>query len=208
MTNGTIVKPASYKQLKWLKDLLIEHDFSAFPADWRDYCDYIKRAFQLCAGEGYEPGSLNTWLVACGRDEIMQDTFRTLLPKLQEAPVKATAAQKIHWPSDTELPAGRYGIPTEEGALNKMAFYTVDRPSEGKWAGRVFVNLLLSDNEHKMPLPQQKVIARKIAEYGAEKASAAYGHEFKHCGVCGRGLTNDESRERGIGPKCAAKAGW
>jgi hypothetical protein len=28
------------------------------------------------------------------------------------------------------------------------------------------------------------------------------------CGICGRRLTNPESRERGIGPDCAQRAGW
>jgi hypothetical protein len=208
--NGTIVKPASAKQLKWLRDLLEAKDYSGFPEDWQKVCDSMRKMFADLADEGYEPGSMNVRLIADEREPITHDDFQRLLTKLQAAPnAKAgKTAGQIHWPSAKELPAGRYGIPTAEGALNETAFYTVDRPDEGKWAGYVFVHLLLSDNEHKLPVPQQKAIARKIAEYGAEKASAAYGLKFKHCGICGRGLTNDDSRERGIGPKCAAKYGW
>jgi len=207
--NGTITKPASPKQLKWLRDLLTQHDYSGFPADWRDYCDYIRRAFELCEGEGYEPTSLNTWLVADGRDEVSRAAFDTLLPRLQAAPKKTGASQDDSpMPNETEVPAGRYAIPTEDGAINELAFYQVDRPTEGKWAGKVFVKLLLSDNLHRLPFATQKAVLRKIATVGAAEASAAYGHEFGHCGVCGRGLTKDDSRARGIGPKCVANMGW
>jgi hypothetical protein len=37
------------------------------------------------------------------------------------------------------------------------------------------------------------------------EAMAKYGRELKHCGLCGRTLTNDASRAIGIGPECAAK---
>lgn len=209
MTNGTVVKPASAKQLKWLRDLLIEHDYSDFPADWRDYCDYIKRAFELCVGEGHEPGSLNVWLVTSDRDEVTHQTFQTLLPKLQEAPKTKVGAAKPTMPSEEALPEGRYAIPVQDkDSENDLAFYKVDRPTEGKWAGRVFVKLLLSDNEHRLPFPQQISVANNIVEYGAAKASMEYGKHFEHCGVCGRGLTNKLSREMGIGPDCRAKMGW
>lgn len=39
-------------------------------------------------------------------------------------------------------------------------------------------------------------------------AAAAYGIESEHCGMCGRKLSTPESLARGIGPDCAAKAGW
>lgn len=39
-------------------------------------------------------------------------------------------------------------------------------------------------------------------------AAKAYGLHYQCCGVCGRTLTNRESRERGIGPYCAARYGF
>jgi Family of unknown function (DUF6011) len=39
-------------------------------------------------------------------------------------------------------------------------------------------------------------------------AAIEYGKRFRRCGVCHRGLTNDESIEAGIGPICAKKIGW
>lgn len=41
-----------------------------------------------------------------------------------------------------------------------------------------------------------------------QKAITAYGHYFTRCGICNTQLTDADSIARGIGPKCAAKAGW
>lgn len=41
-----------------------------------------------------------------------------------------------------------------------------------------------------------------------EKAAVAYGKAYSRCGICGRGLLNDESIARGIGPVCAENFGW
>ena len=41
-----------------------------------------------------------------------------------------------------------------------------------------------------------------------EKAAVAFGKAFSSCGMCGRGLLNDESIARGIGPICAERFGW
>lgn len=106
------------------------------------------------------------------------------------------------------VPEGRYAVATENGAINQLAFYQVDRPTSGKWAGYVFVKLIVSDNEQRISRAAGASVLAKIAAVGAEEASAAYGREIGHCGVCGRQLTNDESRERGIGPVCAGKMGW
>lgn len=111
-------------------------------------------------------------------------------------------------PSADEVPAGRYAVATEDGAVNTLAFYKVDRPTEGRWAGKVFVKHLVGGDEQRMSFAASKAVLAKIAAVGAESASAAYGHEIGHCGVCNIRLTNDESRERGIGPVCAANMGW
>lgn len=121
---------------------------------------------------------------------------------------KEIPAARDDRPSAEEVPAGRYAVDTNEGAANALAFYKVDRPTEGRWAGYVFVKQIVSDDEQRMSRAAGDAILRKIAEVGAEAASARYGHEIGSCGICGRTLTNDESRERGIGPICADKMGW
>ncbi|UXE04420.1 hypothetical protein SEA_FUNSIZED_49 [Mycobacterium phage Funsized] len=111
-------------------------------------------------------------------------------------------------PGADVVPAGRYAVETEDGAVNTLAFYKVDRPTEGRWAGYVFVKHIVGDDEQRLAFGTAKAVLRKIAEAGAEAASARYGHEIGRCGLCDRQLTNDDSRARGIGPICAAKAGW
>lgn len=111
-------------------------------------------------------------------------------------------------PSAEVVPAGRYAVDTGEGAVNAVAFFKVDRPTEGRWAGKVFVKHLVGGDEHRMSWQATVAVLDKIAAAGAESAAARYGHELGECGMCGRTLTNDESRARGIGPRCAEKAGW
>ncbi|AKF14614.1 hypothetical protein AVJ28_gp45 [Mycobacterium phage Baee] len=116
--------------------------------------------------------------------------------------------QRYEPAATTEVPAGRYAVETEDGATNALAFYKVDRPTEGRWAGYVFVKLMLSDDEQRLSQKASKAILQKIAAVGPAEASARYGHEIGECGVCGRTLTNDESRAYGIGPDCRKKLGW
>lgn len=118
------------------------------------------------------------------------------------------AAQPAPTQHYTSVVSGRYAIPTQEGASNEIAFYKVDRVDEGKWAGWTFVRRLVGPEEQKVPQKQVMGILKRIAEFGVAEASKLYGKEIGHCGVCGLRLTNDESREAGIGPICASKMGW
>lgn len=202
------VKLASPKQLKWLRDLLVQKDTTNLP--YQERIAEIKAAFDGLTEEGYGPESVNTALTVSDKKPITMDGFKVLLELLQKAPGVEGAQGKSEqdFPSVEALPEGRYGIPTEDGALNKTAFYKVDRPTEGKWAGYVFVKLCVSESLERLAVPVQKSVANKIVAYGVAKASALYGQEYKHCGVCGIGLTNDTSREIGIGPECRKKMGW
>lgn len=128
--------------------------------------------------------------------------------KVEEANVEAAKAANTPAPTQEDVPAGRYAIATDDGAINELAFYKVDRPTEGRWAGRVFVKHLVGPEEQRLSWANTKAVLAKIAAAGPAEASAAYGHEIGECGVCGRRLTNDESRERGIGPICVEKMGW
>lgn len=133
-----------------------------------------------------------------------------LIEWLKSLPTEANVRidDRRHEDSTVEVPAGRYAIDTQVHAVNGTAFYKVDRPETGRWAGYVFVKQIIGSDEQKLSMKQGRAILARIAAVGAEAASARYGHEIGECGICGRQLTNDESRARGIGPVCAAKAGW
>lgn len=110
-----------------------------------------------------------------------------------------------------DVPEGRYALPGE-GDQPDITFWRVDRPTEGKWAGRVFVKPVygapgsLRTGNNVYGATRQAVLAA-IARDPAE-ASRRFGLELGTCGVCGSPLTNEESRALGIGPICRAKTGW
>jgi hypothetical protein len=104
-----------------------------------------------------------------------------------------------------KIPAGRYAVETNAGHL---AFYKVDTPTEGRWAGYTFVTQQTGDTE--TPIKARNMREGILAQIAVDVQGAMerYGREIGSCGHCGRTLTNEESRERGIGPVCADKMGW
>jgi uncharacterized protein DUF6011 len=104
-----------------------------------------------------------------------------------------------------DVPAGHYAI--DSTGTNDLAFYRVDRPTEGAWAGRVFVKLIVGGHpDRNMPRSHVAGILARIAEDGPDAAGQRYGQEIGRCCRCNRTLTDEASRSAGIGPECA-KAG-
>lgn len=113
------------------------------------------------------------------------------------APVARTA-------SPSTLPAvaeGRYAIETPDGTK----FYKVTRPTEGKWTGYTFLDVQAGADFWPI-----KAVASKVAILAAIAADpdalARYGRLLGVCGVCGRTLTDAESRAKGIGPVCEGRS--
>jgi hypothetical protein len=103
------------------------------------------------------------------------------------------------------VPAGRYAVKNKEGTLQ---FYHVERPSTGKWSGWTFLSVRASDERHPIRDKEtKKFILDRIAK-DPKEASLRFGREIGQCGICGRTLTDETSRARGIGPICAAKVDW
>lgn len=123
-------------------------------------------------------------------------TWAQAQPQAQRQQAQAPAQQH-------DVPAGRYAVDTEEGHL---AFYRVDRPTEGKWAGYTFVKVQASDELHRVRGQAAKAVLAKIA-VDPQAAMLRYGQEIGECGHCGRTLTDETSRARGIGPVCAGHMG-
>lgn len=106
-------------------------------------------------------------------------------------------------PDLPDVPAGWYALEGDDGTLR---FYKVDRPSEGRWAGRTFVRQIAGPNEYPVRGAAATEVLGTVAK-DPEAAAQRYGQEIGKCGRCGRRLTNDESRAFGIGPECREK-GW
>lgn len=88
---------------------------------------------------------------------------------------------------------------------DKLRFFQLDTPLKGKWAGCLFMKEQAGDDLYKVRdiTREEAVLALVIAD--AKGALTRYGLELGACGMCGRTLTDEESRQRGIGPVCADK---
>jgi hypothetical protein len=104
----------------------------------------------------------------------------------------------------TTVTAGHYAVLRD----GEVCFVRVDRPTEGKWAGKVFVSLQHGDDYTRMGRQAGFTMLGYIVDQGVLECSVRYGREIGRCGVCHRTLTNPESREAGIGPKCRENSAW
>lgn len=136
------------------------------------------------------------------------DTASSMIELLKEELATRIAANPAPTAiAPTALPKvadGYYAVDTD----GKISFYHVNSPTEGRWAGYTFVDVQAGSDFIK--LPSQRVRNAVIAKIAVDpkEASLRYGREIGRCGVCGRTLTNQDSRDRGIGPVCADKMGW
>ena len=104
-----------------------------------------------------------------------------------------------------DVPEGHYAI--ESTGDNDLAFYRVDRPTTGAYAGRVFVKLVVGGKpDQNVPGRNVPGILARIVEAGIAEAAATYGRELGQCYRCNRHLTDETSRALGIGPDCRTRA--
>jgi hypothetical protein len=182
-TTTTATRTASEKQVNFIAKLLGEKDLSTYDAGKASILG------QVVSGE------ITT---------LPSTSASAAIKELLALPVKAAVTTEKPAAVDYGVPAGRYAVDLGEG----VKFYVIDQPTEGRWAGYTFVKVQASDDLY--PVKQyaaKNAILRAIAVNPAE-ASLRYGRLLGSCGVCGRTLTDETSRERGIGPVCADKTGW
>jgi hypothetical protein len=197
MSTTTVERPATGPQVNLLKELIDERDlmkdprfFDAIQAmDKGEYAAHLERLKKQMEG------------ISFARARHLINHMLSLPKKHESQRVERGSVPKIK----SDVPAGHYAVTGEDGTTD---FYRVDRPTEGRWAGYIFVKLQLSDNYERVPLRNIQTILDKIEADGPESASKRYGKELGRCGVCNRTLTNNDSIERGIGPVCAAKYSW
>ena len=102
-----------------------------------------------------------------------------------------------------DLKRAHYAL-LEEGRWN---FYQVDKPQQGRWAGRTFLSIQASDETHNIRDWDRKRSVFAAIALDPETALRNYGLQLGQCGVCCRTLTDPESISAGIGPVCAGKLG-
>ncbi len=107
-------------------------------------------------------------------------------------------------PKPTEVPDGYYAVMAE---ANHLSFYRV---KAGRKPGVIFVDLLIGGGTNgtlapqKVPYRNIPAVLAKIA-VDPQGAMELFGQSVGKCGRCNRGLTDEVSRERGIGPECWSK---
>lgn len=106
-----------------------------------------------------------------------------------------------------DVPEGRFAL--RLNGDDQLRFFKVDRPEEGRWAGRTFLSEIFGggfgDDGRREPIrdrARRTEILNAILAVGPYKAAQCYGIELGHCGRCGRTLTDETSRAFGIGPDC------
>lgn len=102
--------------------------------------------------------------------------------------------------STVEVAAGHYALPSHTGN-NDADFFTVQRPTGGKWAGYTFVKRVIGGHDDT---PVRGAEAKRVlAAIAADpEAGARYGQLIGRCARCNRHLTDEVSREQGYGPEC------
>lgn len=113
---------------------------------------------------------------------------------------RSTGAGRPSFPT-YDIAAGRYALTTEEG---EMRFFRVARPTEGKYAGRTFLEEQSGDTYEPIRGADAYPFLDKIKAdpFGAQ---IAYGHATGVCARCGRSLTDPASVEAGMGPECRSR---
>ena len=124
--------------------------------------------------------------------------------------VECPAATVVDRPEPTDTPdvaEGHYAVPSATGN-NDLDFYRVDRPTEGRWAGRTFVKRIIGGHPDT---PVRGAEARDALEriaLDAEAAALLYGQTIGRCSICNHRLTRKYSRMvTGYGPDCADNNG-
>ncbi len=132
-------------------------------------------------------------------------------------PVPARIPSITDWAKFKEIPAAYYATPSLTGN-NDLDFWKVEKPETGKWDGYVFVKRVIGGHDDaniprgsKKKVKSQRIervtqmaALQAIFDYGPDKAHELFGTELKYCRVCGIHLTDELSRELGIGPVCRA----
>lgn len=103
-------------------------------------------------------------------------------------------------PDPEVLPAGRYAIENEEGDLR---FYKLWRGDRKPTYFKLYV--LHGPDDSEVPFRSALSILGKIVEAGPGECAIRFGHEIGECSTCGARLTNNLSRELGIGPVCGGR---
>ena len=104
-----------------------------------------------------------------------------------------------------DVPAGHYATPSRTGT-NDLDFWRVDRPTEGRWAGYTFVKRVIGGHpDHSVRGTEARLALQAILNAGIKDSAQLYGQTIGRCSRCNRHLTDETSRQYGMGPECRSR---
>jgi Family of unknown function (DUF6011) len=186
------------RQLDFIKRLYEER---VLPFDAADEHERGKASFarKVATGEQHGTGTY--------ADRMTPPQASRLIEWLMGLPRRESATTSAAAEPAPDVPAGRFALATNGDPT--LRFFKVDRPEEGRWAGRTFLSEIFGggygDDGRREPIrdrARRTEILNAILAVGPMKAAQCYGIELGHCGRCGRTLTDETSRAFGIGPDC------
>lgn len=188
---------ATDKQLAFIGSLLEERDV---PTGYLERYGQLVAAGELTVGKASEVIDALKNLPYANRGPVPQAPARR--------PLAQDARERDQFqPSVDELPDGNYALRFEDDPVNPVRFYKVETGERGRWEGFRFVTRFASEEQYPVRGADRENVLRRLVE-DPRGAAVLYGHESERCCLCNRKLTQASSREAGIGPKCAANAGW
>jgi hypothetical protein len=194
--NDNSAAMATPKQVRYLQSLLKQAEADLYIEATGDKADADELGRRLCS-----------WYIDYMKEHLAGNKEYARLPRgVRTDPGKQSAGEDPEPKSTSipDIPAGHYAVQSATGN-NDLDFYRVDRPEEGRWAGRTFVKRVIGGHPNQKLWGAQAVQALKqIEKAGVEAARQKYGVEIGQCWRCNRHLTDELSRERGIGPDCYA----
>ena len=193
------VNPPSEKQVTYLESLI---------------ADKVCPAVDVVFGKGTDKEYMIP-LEDLNRNDIQameRPDVSSFISMLVQAQRKDSGKGRASWDN---VPEGRYALEWSTSGVDAedsgWVFYQVDKPTEGRWAGYVFVNRLVGapgDYRRIKVGRGESIKVLKDINRNPKQAMIDYGLHSGVCGRCGSPLTDPESRRRGLGPICAGKSGW
>lgn len=162
------------------------------------------------------------YFTALVEGKVLSDEQRDHLRKMVPTLDKRTTSNLIQWmtglpwaprpkavttpqPQVPQILEGCYAI--EHPKDKTIRFYEVRKPSKGKWVGYVFLSQWSGENHIPIRDKQEReLVYGEIAKNPMESLKR-YGKEIGRCGHCRKQLTDETSREIGIGPVCRKALG-
>lgn len=141
------------------------------------------------------------------------------LPKVPTQPAETTTATTTILKPVVNPTTGKVEVERVAENVPDQAYYFIVDPTTGResffrvqkgkqgtrWEGYTFLAIQASDDFYavKDPVRRQTIFDEILKD--PINAMNEYGIRLGQCGMCGRTLTDRDSRLRGIGPICAAK---